>query len=134
MQAQLSIISLYLQLQRQPGNKAKMELATMMTQKNLNSSENTSDVDNNSSANFNTSVLYSNESCYNESELSPSSSSPSSPSHNEGVRLMVTVAFSCLIVLGTYGNAFSFYIMRRESLKKASTCFYMTQVSRSSVT
>ena len=31
-----------------------------------------------------------------------------------------------LIVFGTIGNSFSFYIMRQDSLKKMSTCFYLS--------
>ena len=31
-----------------------------------------------------------------------------------------------LIVFGTIGNGLSFYIMRQGSLKKISTCFYLS--------
>ena len=34
-----------------------------------------------------------------------------------------------LIVFGTIGNLLSFYVMRKSSLKKVSTCFYMSMLA-----
>ena len=50
---------------------------------------------------------------------------PVSDNNREVARLIQVIMRPMLVVLGTYGNAVSFYIMRRGSLKKVSTCFYM---------
>ena len=50
---------------------------------------------------------------------------PDSDDNREVARLIQVLMRPILVVLGTYGNAVSFYIMRRGSLKKVSTCFYM---------
>ena len=47
----------------------------------------------------------------------------------ETARLLQVFIRPILVVLGTYGNALSFYIMRRGSLKKVSTCFYMAMLA-----
>ena len=44
-------------------------------------------------------------------------------------RLLQVVIRPILVVLGTYGNALSFYIMRRGSLREVSTCFYMAALA-----
>ena len=88
-----------------------------------NSSGNTSAVgtDNNSAEeDFNTSALFTNESDSNVTDVSSSGSQ-----RNEVAYFLDVIIRPILIVLGTYGNAVSFYIMRRGSLKKVSTCFYM---------
>ena len=49
------------------------------------------------------------------------------PSKEEELeRILNLVIRSVLIVFGTIGNGLSFYIMRRGSLKKMSTCFYLS--------
>ena len=87
-----------------------------------------SDLNNNSLNNFNTSVHYSNGSYVNETEIE-SPSNLSNRSINEVVRLLHVFIRPILIILGTYGNAVSFYIMRRGSLKEVSTCFYMAMLA-----
>ena len=47
----------------------------------------------------------------------------------EIARLLEVFIRPVLVILGTYGNAVSFYIMRRGSLKKVSTCFYMAMLA-----
>ena len=47
----------------------------------------------------------------------------------EIARLLQVFIRPVLVILGTYGNAVSFYIMRRGSLKKVSTCFYMAMLA-----
>ena len=103
-----------------------MELSTTVMFQSLNSSANKSvvDVADNSSVNFNTSVISVNESYNNESELSPPGLSYTNP-YGDLARLLHAVIIPILFVFGTYGNAVSFYIMRRGSLKEAWTCFYM---------
>ena len=44
----------------------------------------------------------------------------------ELARLLELVIRPVLIVFGTIGNGLSFYIMRQDSLKKMSTCFYLS--------
>ena len=85
--------------------------------------ENVSDLNNNSLNNFNTSVLNPNESY--ETEIR----SPGFLSHKELARLLQVFIRPILIIMGTYGNALSFYIMRRGSLKEVSTCFYMAMLA-----
>ena len=80
-----------------------------------------SDLNNNSLNNFNTSVFYPNGSNANETEIGSSGFL----SDNEVARLLQVFIRPILIILGTYGNAVSFFIMRRGSLKEVSTCFYM---------
>ena len=49
------------------------------------------------------------------------------PSHEEELgRILNLVIRPFLIVFGTIGNGLSFYIMRQGSLKKMSTCFYLS--------
>ena len=48
------------------------------------------------------------------------------PAAEELVRLLHIVIRRVLIVFGTIGNSLSFYIMRQGSLKKMSTCFYLS--------
>ena len=95
------------------------ETATMF--QNLNVSE----IDNNSFYNLNTSGIYFNESYNKETEISLTSFS----SKDEVIRLVQVVIRPIIVVLGTYGNAVSFYIMRRVSLKEVSTCFYMAMLA-----
>ena len=47
-------------------------------------------------------------------------------STEELVRLLNLVIRPVLIVFGTIGNGLSFCIMRQGSLKKMSTCFYLS--------
>ena len=54
---------------------------------------------------------------------------PVSDDNREVARLIQVFMRPILIILGTYGNAISFYIMRRGSLKKLSTCFYMAMLA-----
>ena len=54
---------------------------------------------------------------------------PVSDDNREVARLIQVFMRPILIILGTYGNAMSFYIMRRGSLKKLSTCFYMAMLA-----
>ena len=89
----------------------------------LNSSANTIGVDDKSPDKLNTSIFHLNQS-YNIEESTPS------PSHsNQVVRLLQVFINPILIVFGTYGNAVSFYIMRRGSLKEVSMCFYMAMLA-----
>ena len=44
----------------------------------------------------------------------------------ELARLLNLIIRPVLIVFGTIGNGLSFYIMRQGSLKKMSTCFYLS--------
>ena len=44
----------------------------------------------------------------------------------EMTRIIHVTVRPILIVFGTIGNLLSFYVMRRGSLKNASTCFYMS--------
>ena len=49
------------------------------------------------------------------------------PSKEEEIARMVNLVIRpVLIVFGTIGNGLSFYIMRQGSLKKMSTCFYLS--------
>ena len=49
------------------------------------------------------------------------------PSQDEELaRILNLVIRPVLIVFGTIGNGLSFYIMRQGSLKKMSTCFYLS--------
>ena len=80
---------------------------------------------NNSLNTFNTSVHYPNESHANETETRPSSFL----SDREIARLLQICIRPILIILGTYGNTVSFYIMQRGSLKEVSTCFYMAMLA-----
>ena len=45
--------------------------------------------------------------------------------NEEIARLIQIIVRPMLIVVGTVGNCLSFYIMRRNSLKQFSSCFYM---------
>ena len=45
---------------------------------------------------------------------------------HEMARMVNLVIRPILIVFGTIGNGLSFYIMRQGSLKKMSTCFYLS--------
>ena len=45
---------------------------------------------------------------------------------HEMARMVNLVVRPILIVFGTIGNGLSFYIMRQGSLKKMSTCFYLS--------
>ena len=47
-------------------------------------------------------------------------------SKEELIRILNLVIRPVLIVFGTIGNGLSFYIMRQGSLKKMSTCFYLS--------
>ena len=44
----------------------------------------------------------------------------------ELARILSLVIRPVLIIFGTIGNGLSFYIMRQGSLKKMSTCFYLS--------
>ena len=54
---------------------------------------------------------------------------PVSDENKEVARLIEVFIRPILFIFGTYGNAVSFYIMRRGSLKKLSTCFYMAMLA-----
>ena len=47
----------------------------------------------------------------------------------EIARILNLVIRPVLILLGTIGNGLSFYIMRQGSLKKMSTCFYLSVIA-----
>ena len=49
-----------------------------------------------------------------------------SSKEEEIARMLNLVIRPVLIVFGTIGNGLSFYIMRQGSLKKMSTCFYLS--------
>ena len=52
------------------------------------------------------------------------------PSKDEQLgRILNSVIRLVLIVFGTIGNGLSFYIMRQGSLKKMSTCFYLSIIA-----
>ena len=86
---------------------------------------NVSDLNNNSLNNVNVSLFYSDLLDKNETKVNYSVSF----SKNEVARLLQVFMRPLLIILGTYGNAISFYIMRRGSLKEVSTCFYMAMLA-----
>ena len=44
----------------------------------------------------------------------------------ETTRMIHIIVRPILVVVGSIGNLLSFYIMRRGSLKKSSTCFHMS--------
>ena len=44
---------------------------------------------------------------------------------DEEAWMLIMVSFPIIIVLGTIGNLLTFVVMRRGSLKRSSTCFYM---------
>ena len=46
--------------------------------------------------------------------------------NREIARIIHVIVRPTLVVFGTIGNTLSFYIMRRSSLKRLSTCFYMS--------
>ena len=46
--------------------------------------------------------------------------------NREIARIIHVIVRPTLVVFGTIGNSLSFYIMRKSSLKKLSTCFYMS--------
>ena len=46
--------------------------------------------------------------------------------NREIVRIIHVIVRPTVVVFGTIGNTLSFYIMRRSSLKRLSTCFYMS--------
>ena len=49
------------------------------------------------------------------------------PSRDQEIaRILHLVIRPVLFVFGTIGNSLSFYIMRQGSLKKMSTCFYLS--------
>ena len=50
----------------------------------------------------------------------------SSSEFKEISRMLHLVIRPLLIIFGTIGNGLSFYIMRQGSLKKMSTCFYLS--------
>ena len=91
--------------------------------KNLNSSHlKIAYLDNNSAENFTKSTLYFDDSYINETKVSPSE-------NQEVSRLLHVAIRPFLIVLGTYGNTVSFYIMRGGSLEEVLTCFYMAMLA-----
>ena len=49
-----------------------------------------------------------------------------SSKNEELARLLNLIIRPVLIIFGTIGNGLSFYIMRQGSLKKMSTCFYLS--------
>ena len=55
---------------------------------------------------------------------------PLTPSGDEEIsRILNLVIRPVLIVFGSIGNSLSFYIMRQGSLKKMSTCFYLSMMA-----
>ena len=46
--------------------------------------------------------------------------------NGEIARIIHVIVRPTLVVFGTIGNALSFYIMRRSSLKHLSSCFYLS--------
>ena len=51
---------------------------------------------------------------------------PTTWDNNEIARIIHVIVRPTLVVFGTIGNTLSFYIMKRTSLKRLSTCFYMS--------
>ena len=102
-----------------------MELSTV-TVHSMNYSGNIStiDVDNKTTDDIDASAFYSNQSFNNGTVVYPFN-----PPFLEVRRLLFVVSLPILIVFGTYGNAVSFYIVRRGSLKEVSTCFYMAMLA-----
>ena len=47
----------------------------------------------------------------------------------EIVRMVVIVSFPVILVIGSIGNALTFVIMQKGSLKHSSTCFYMAMLA-----
>ena len=86
---------------------------------------NVSYVDQNYLNNFSASTFDSNQTGKIEAEITSSNAL----SKDEVARLLQVFIRPFLIVLGTYGNSVSFYIMRRGSLKDVSTCFYMAMLA-----
>ena len=48
------------------------------------------------------------------------------PEEWERVRLVFLIGTTVLLIIGTVGNILTITVMRRGSLKKISTCFYMS--------
>ena len=61
----------------------------------------------------------------NQTELNETFTSSNSH-YQEITRMIHIIVRPILIIGGTIGNLLSFYVMRRGSLKKVSTCFYMS--------
>ena len=60
-------------------------------------------------------------------DVSNATESEQQPSAEEEIaRILNLVIRPVLILFGTFGNGLSFYIMRQGSLKKMSTCFYLS--------
>ena len=60
-------------------------------------------------------------------DVSNATESEQQPSSEEEIaRILNLVIRPVLILFGTFGNGLSFYIMRQGSLKKMSTCFYLS--------
>ena len=47
----------------------------------------------------------------------------------EIVQIMVIATFPVILIVGTIGNALTFVIMQKGSLKHSSTCFYMAMLA-----
>ena len=92
-----------------------MEFSTTLT----NYTTRTTEMFNNTLAIFNSYNTSTTEDPLNAAET------PVSHDNIEVARLIHIFIGPILFTFGTYGNAVSFYIMQRGSLKKVSTCFYM---------
>ena len=64
-----------------------------------------------------------NETYYN-STTEPSSKNDDSA--EEIKRMIRVITYPILVIFGTFGNLLSFYVMRKGSMRKVSTCFYMS--------
>ena len=47
----------------------------------------------------------------------------------EIVRIVIITTFPVILIVGTIGNALTFVIMQKGSLKHSSTCFYMAMLA-----
>ena len=47
----------------------------------------------------------------------------------EIVRIVVIATFPVILIVGSIGNALTFVIMQKGSLKHSSTCFYMAMLA-----
>ena len=92
-----------------------MEFSTTLT----NYTTRTTEMFNNTSAIFNSYNTSTTEDPLNATET------PISHDNKEVVHLIHIFIGPILFTFETYGNAVSFYIIQRGSLKKLSTCFYM---------
>ena len=84
-------------------------------------------IPNNVTNEFNVSEQFNNDSLWNLTTPGAiESATKNYDTYYEVARWLQLIIRPILIVFGTIGNSLTFVIMRRGSLKKVSTCFYMT--------